>query len=125
MNIERSIVIDAPTEKVYPLVADFHNWRPWSPWLITEPEAKVTVNEDGKSYSWEGKRTGSGNMTVLDETANRFLNMELNFLKPWKSSSKVRWRFESEGEGTKVTWFMDSSLPWFMFWMTKMMTAPS
>ena len=122
-NVEKSITIDSPAEKVYQVLSDFNQWRQWSPWLITEPEAKVTVTEEGKAYAWEGNRTGSGNMRILDETANRFLNIELNFLKPWKSTSKVRFRVESEGESTKVTWMMDGGLPFFMFWMKKMMVA--
>lgn len=123
MHIEKSTVINAPVEKVYQVLSDFHQWGPWSPWLITEPEAQVSVAEDGKSYDWEGKRTGKGNMVIMDESANRSINMTLTFLKPWKSTAKVRFRLEPEGDGAKVTWFMDSSLPFFMFWMTKMMTG--
>jgi len=123
MQIEKSTVIDAPVEKVYNVLSDFNQWKPWSPWLITEPEAKVTVAEDAKSYEWEGKRTGAGKMAITDESTNHSINIDLNFFKPWKSKAKVRFRIEHEGEGTKVTWFMDSSLPFFMFWMTKMMTA--
>ncbi len=123
MNIERSTVIDAPAETVYAILNDFNQWRPWSPWLITEPEAKVTVAEDAKSYEWVGKRTGTGNMSITDESENSAIDIDLNFLKPWKSKAKVRFRLEPKGEGTQVAWAMDSSLPFFMFWMTKMMTA--
>jgi len=123
MNIARSILIGVPAEKVYAILRDFNQWRPWSPWLITEPEAKMTIAEDGKSYEWVGHRTGSGNMNLLDESTNEFLSMQLNFLKPWKSTAKIRFELKAEGDDTKVTWFMDSSLPFFMFWMTKMMTG--
>ncbi len=116
-------MIDSPVEKVYETLNDFNQWRPWSPWLITEPEAKVTVSEDAKSYEWEGKRTGSGTMAITNESANQSIDIDLNFLKPWKSKAKVRFRLNQEGDGTKVAWAMDSSLPFFMFWMTKMMTA--
>lgn len=30
-RVERSIVIQAPKERLYALVSDFHNWRQWSP----------------------------------------------------------------------------------------------
>ncbi len=122
-HVEKSIVIDSPAEKVYDVLSNFNHWRPWSPWLITEPEANVTVEDEGKSYAWEGNRTGSGSMRILDESANRWINIELTFLKPWKSTSKVKFRLEQEGDSTKVTWFMDGGLPFFMFWMKKMMTA--
>jgi len=123
LNISKSITIDAPVVKVFQTVSDFHNWRVWSPWLITEPEAKVTVASDGKSYSWEGDRTGSGNIKVTNEAKNESVDYDLNFLKPWKSEASVRFETKSTGQGTEVTWLMNSSLPFFLFWMKKSMTA--
>ena len=122
LNVDRSIVINAPVDKVYQVVSDFHQWRPWSPWLIQEPSAEVTVREDGKYYEWVGDRTGEGKMSVIDEEPNQSVDYDLEFLKPWKSKAKVRFETKPEGSGTKVTWFMDSSLPFFLFWMKKMMT---
>ncbi len=123
MHIERSVLIDAPIEKVYKAVSDFHTWTSWSPWLISEPEAKVDIRADGKYYEWDGKRVGSGNMQVLKEVAPNRVDFDLNFLKPWKSSSKVEFHCQEKNSGTKVTWTMNSSLPFFMFWMKKSMEA--
>ena len=88
-----------------------------------EPEAKVTVQEDGKYYEWSGNRVGSGNMTVLKEQTNEWIECDLTFLKPWKSKAKVKFNLKSEGDSTRITWNMDSSLPFFMFFMKKMMEA--
>lgn len=123
LNVKRSIQIDAPVEKVYGVVSDFHQWQPWSPWLIMEPGVKVTVQDDGKYYEWEGNRVGAGNMTVLSAQENEWVDYDLMFLKPWKSQSNVRFEVKSENGGTKVTWYMDSKLPFFLFWMKKMMNA--
>ena len=123
VNVQKSITINAPVEKVFKTLSDFHHWQAWSPWLVTEPEAKVKVNEDGKYYEWEGKRVGSGNMSIKQASAPDSIDYDLNFLKPWKSSSKVKFECQSKGKGTEVTWYMDSSLPFYMFWMKKMMIA--
>ena len=64
---------------------------------------------------------GSGNMNVTAENAPQSIDYDLTFLKPWKSRAKVRFELERKGDGTKTTWFMESSLPFFMFWMKKMM----
>lgn len=123
MHIDRSVVIDAPLEKVKSTVNDFHHWQPWSPWLISDPEAQVDVRADGKYYEWQGPRSGSGNMTVLKEAEHR-TDYDLTFLKPWKSKAKVAFKFVAQGDqSTKVSWTMDSSLPFFMFFMAKSMTA--
>lgn len=123
MHIERSISINAPTPNVYKVISDFNDWRPWSPWLCMEPEAKVTVADDAKSYEWEGNRTGTGNMKIVKEIENEFIDYDLNFLTPWKSHAKTNFTLSSEGNSTKVTWVMDSSLPFFMFFMKGMMEA--
>ncbi|WP_421892507.1 SRPBCC family protein [Marinoscillum sp.] len=123
INLSRSISINAPIDKVYECVSDLGHWTIWSPWLITEPEAKVTLAEDHKSYSWEGNRTGSGNMKIAAEQTNQSIDLDLQFITPWKSTAKVRFDLVELNGGTQVTWQMDSSLPFFMFWFKKMMIA--
>ena len=88
-----------------------------------DPDATVDVAEGGKSYSWKGDLTGEGQMEILGEEANQWVDYDLLFLKPWKSKAKVRFEVEGQGDQTKVTWFMDSSLPFFLFFMKKSMTA--
>ncbi|HAD62250.1 MAG TPA: hypothetical protein DCG12_23680 [Planctomycetaceae bacterium] len=39
-SVSQSIVVDKDPETVFDAVADFGTW---SPWLIAEPDAKVTV----------------------------------------------------------------------------------
>lgn len=123
VHVSEDIQVIGSIEQVFKEVSDFHNWTSWSPWLITEPDANVTVREDGKYYEWEGKVVGSGNMTVLSEKENEYVTYDLTFLKPWKSKAKVRFDLKTMGEGVKVTWSMDTSLPFFLFWMKKMMSA--
>jgi uncharacterized protein YndB with AHSA1/START domain/DNA gyrase inhibitor GyrI len=122
-HVEKSMEINASPDTVYKFISDFSNWRAWSPWLILEPEAKVNVKSGGKEYSWEGKRTGSGEMKVLNEKPPQRLDMVVTFLKPWKSTSSVWFDVKPSGSGTLVTWSMDGSLPFFLFFMKKMMTA--
>jgi len=122
-HVARSIVINAPVQKIYSTLNDLNQWQHWSPWLVCEPEAKVVVSEDTKYYDWEGSRIGSGNLKITDEQPFRLIDYDLTFLKPWKSVAKVRFELEPADEGTKVTWIMDSSLPFFLFWMKKSMEA--
>jgi len=123
VHIAKSIHIDAPVDEVYPKLNNFNHWTSWSPWLIMEPEAQVDVSDDAKYYAWEGERVGSGHMRVTAEKANEFVYYDLTFLKPWKSTSKVRFELQPNNGGTEVTWLMDTSLPFFLFWMKKQMTA--
>lgn len=122
-HVKKSIVIDAPAHRVFSIVNDFHHWSIWSPWLVAEPEARVKVREDGKFYEWEGNRTGAGEMSIVNEEQDKFVDCDLTFLKPWKSTAKVKFILQADGQKTGVSWTMDSSLPFFLFWMKKSMEA--
>jgi hypothetical protein len=88
MRVDRAVIIDAPLQKTFKIRNDFHHWPTWSPWLICEPESILSIREDGKYYAWEGKRVGAGNMTIISETLDRNVDLDLTFLKPWKSTAK-------------------------------------
>lgn len=122
-HIARSKIINAPISKVYDAVADLAQWQAWSPWLIMEPGAKVTVADDKQSYAWEGDRVGSGHMAITEAVQNQSVRYDLTFLKPFKSTAKVGMDVRETADGTEVTWTMDSALPFFMFFMKKMMEA--
>lgn len=122
MHVHRSINVDASKDHVLSIVKDFNQWRAWSPWLILEPEAQMTVAGDGSSYSWEGKRIGSGEMSIKKAGDNR-VDYDLTFLTPYKSHADTTFKVEQQGDGSKVTWLMDSSLPFFMFFMKRKMEA--
>ncbi len=61
-------------------------------------------------------------MSVTAQTQDS-LDMDLLFLKPYRSKAKVKFTMKPVGESTEVTWSMDSSLPIFLFWMKKKMVA--
>ncbi|MEL6669059.1 MAG: SRPBCC family protein [Bacteroidota bacterium] len=123
MHIKRSTDIAAPPSKIFSTLNDYHTWRAWSPWLISEPEAKVDVATDGKYYEWLGNRTGAGNMRIASESPDSDLDMDLTFLKPWKSKAKTSFHIEATDTGSRVSWEMNSSLPFFLFWMKKQTEA--
>ena len=77
IHIDRSIRINATPNSVFQALIDFNKWMIWSPWLITDPDAKVTIAADGKSYEWEGNRVGSGDMKLLNEVDNKVVDLSL------------------------------------------------
>ena len=121
MYIKKSLLIQKEAKFIFNYLNDFHNWPQWSPWLIADPNTSLNIETDGKYYNWEGDVTGSGDVRVLGETKNKSLSCSLNFYKPWKSKAEVNFYLEEISDGTKVTWTMKSSLPWFLFWMKKSM----
>ncbi|MEM0898236.1 MAG: SRPBCC family protein [Verrucomicrobiota bacterium] len=121
--VSKSIQIDAPVEKVHACVRDFKQWPTWSPWLISEPACEPEFDADGNGYSWDGQIIGSGKMRITGEDTPNSILSDLSFFKPFKSEAKVRFTFRENGDKTDVTWAMNSSLPFFMFFLKKMMVA--
>lgn len=122
-SVKKSIEIHSDPQTVYEKVADFHTWPSWSPWLCAEPDAKLEFSEqtasEGSSYTWDGEVVGAGALEHKSLEPNKSIRDEIRFFKPMKSVSNVGFDFEPSSQGTKVTWMMDGSLPFFLFWMTK------
>jgi uncharacterized protein YndB with AHSA1/START domain len=110
-TVERTTTINAPAEKVYAQIVDFHNWRNWSPWDDLDPDMKRSYSGAdagvGASYAWAGNRkAGEGQMKITDAAAPSSVQIALDFLKPFKSSSTTTFNLEPQGEATEVTWTM-------------------
>jgi len=109
------------------IIADFNTWPIWSPWLIMDRECQLsyqgTAGEIGHGYDWEGQKIGAGGMVMTSLDENR-MEAQLQFLKPWKSKADIAFDFQAlADEQTRVDWHMDSSLPFFMFFMLGKMKA--
>lgn len=120
-HVEKTIVIDKPVSEVYKFMRDNKNSRSWDPWMVCDPEAKSEYSE--KYSHWTGEYVGEGEMRLMDETLDKYLEYALEFKAPYKSKAKVWYEFKKKDNGTEVSWHMDGSLPWFMFWMKNSMKA--
>lgn len=119
--IQRLTTIRKQVDGIYPKIADFSEWKIWSPWLIADPKTRINISENGKFYQWESPITGTGNMKIMEENKPSQIDMNLQFLKPMKSRSKVSFFLEPQGPNTKVTWTMEFNAPiFFIFWKKSM-----
>lgn len=127
ISVSKSVIIDKPLAEVFVFVRDYKNDPNWSPWFVMEPGVNIDLSdntsEEGSSYFWDSEYIGSGQSTQIKIIPDKAIYRDLQFLKPWKSTAKIRFDFEVVDEGTKVVWNMDSSLPFFMFWMKNKMEA--
>src|SRR5262249_21781477 len=89
-NIQRATTIQAPAEKVFALIQDFHAWGSWSPWEKLDPELKRTHSGapagKGAVYEWVGnKKVGQGRMEITDASPPNRVIIQLDFLKPFEA----------------------------------------
>jgi len=110
-RIERSAHIQAPPEKVFAPIDDFHRWTAWSPWENIDPALKRTYSGPdagvGATYEWSGTRkVGAGRMEIVDTAEPSTIDIQLDFLKPFKSQSQTRFTLTPGAGTTTVTWAM-------------------
>jgi hypothetical protein len=112
-SIQRSAVMQAPAETIFPLINDFHQWTKWSPWENKDPALKRSYSgaESGKGavYAWDGnKNVGSGRMEILDASSPSKITIKLDFLKPFEAHNTAEFTFvpERDAAATNVIWVM-------------------
>ena len=125
-SVTRAITINAPDSVIFKNVSDFNNFLKWNPWSKMEPEAveKISgpVSQPGHLYTWNGEKTGQGQMSIETVELYTLIDFELKFIKPFESVADTKFSFEPEANGTKVTWFMQGNNNSTMEkWMSLMM----
>ena len=117
-RLERRTRIDAPVDKVYPLIADFRRWPEWSPWEKKDPGMKRTysgaASGKGAVYAWEGnKDIGRGRMEIREASTSR-IDIQLDFFAPWEAHNTAEFLMQGDGKSTTVSWAMTGPLNFAM-----------
>jgi hypothetical protein len=109
-RVERSTSISAPAATVFGNVNDLRRWKQWSPWENIDKNLQQTYEGPpqgtGSIYSWVGKKTGAGRMTILESRPNQLVKIKLEFFKPFRATNTVDFTFVPDGNQTAVSWLM-------------------
>jgi hypothetical protein len=114
-TVERRVVIQAPPDKIQPLIADFRRWADWSPWEKLDPAMTRTFGGPpagvGATYAWKGnKDVGSGHMEVKSVAADK-VRIQLDFIEPFEGHNTTDFVLAPQGGGTEVRWVMFGPMP--------------
>jgi uncharacterized protein YndB with AHSA1/START domain len=115
-SVRREITVQAPAEKIFPLINDFHQWVAWSPYEHRDPALKRTYSgvESGKGavYAWDGNNNvGSGRMEILESAVPSKIVIKLDFFKPFEGHNTAEFTMLPQGNATHVTWLMHGPAP--------------
>lgn len=110
-KVERRATIAAAPAAVFPHVNEFKKWQAWSPWEKLDPQMKRTFGGPeggvGATYAWVGNSdVGEGKMTITESRPNEKVQIKLDFIKPFESSSDTVFALAPDGKGTAVRWTM-------------------
>lgn len=110
-RVQRTTLVKAPPERIYPLIADLQAWKTWSPYERKDPKMMRTFSGPqagvGAAYAWDGdKNVGSGRMEITEATPTKVV-FRLEFFKPFEATNAATFSLSPAGDGTNVTWSMD------------------
>ena len=108
-RVQRSAVIKAPPEKIFPFINDFKQWGAWSPYEKLDPAMKRIYGDKtagkGATYGWEGDgNVGSGSMEILNAPAPSQVTIKLDFMKPFEAHNIAEFTLAPQGDITQVIW---------------------
>lgn len=115
MHVARQARIQAPAERILPLIADFHDWRQWSPYETLDPamQRRFSGAEKGQGaiYEWSGTgKAGAGRMEITEATPSR-VRIALDFTRPMQTRNVAEFTLVPDGDATRVEWSMDGPAP--------------
>jgi hypothetical protein len=118
-RVARTANVNAPPEKIYPLLDDLRAGERWSPYYRKDPAMKGAYGGPergvGATYDFAGnKDVGSGRLTITGAAPDRQVTMRLQMFKPFAADNLVRFTLVPNGQGsTDVTWAMTGRQPLF------------
>lgn len=125
-HYEKSVVINAPKEKVWQYAGSLKGYNMWDPFSKEIKNIKITYSGEGNtmgdSYHWKGDDS-EGEQSITEIVPNEKLGTQLHFIKPFEGNAKSAIVLTPEGAGTKVTWMIDNELNTMMKIMKPMMDS--
>jgi len=116
-RVQRSINIQAPPEKIFGVLNDFHQSVSWSPYEKKDPAMKRAFSgpESGKGavYQFEGnKEVGKGRLTITDTTPSSKVVIALDMDEPFEGHNTVEYTLDARSGSTDVTWAIHGQQPY-------------
>lgn len=118
-RVQRSAILNAPPDRIAPLISDFHHWEAWSPWEKLDPAMQKTYSGapagKGAVYEWSGNsKAGAGRMEILDASPAK-VSIKLDFIKPFEGHNLTDFTLDPQPgfpSATRVNWDMHGPSPY-------------
>lgn len=116
-QVTRSVTIDAPPAKVFPLVGDLTRWRDWSRWYAGDPEMQVrfspTSTEVGDWTEWTSRKEGNGRAEIVAVRTPEMVRYRMSYAGiPIDTEGAFELVGTAGGRGTNLTWTSGARLGW-------------
>jgi uncharacterized protein YndB with AHSA1/START domain len=111
---ERSGLIMAPAEKIFPYLSNFKLGHLWSPYEQADPNMVKAFNgidgAVGSSMDFKGNnKAGSGRLEIMSLDPNKRVKIKLTMTAPIKAENFVIYTLTPEAGGTRFSWSMEGN----------------
>jgi hypothetical protein len=115
-RVQRSLVVNAPAAKLFPMVNDLRQFSAWNPYEKKDPAIRISyrgaASGPGAGYDFEGnKEVGKGSIDIVDAAAPAKVTMQLTMVEPFEGRNTVEFSLVPQGQATNVTWAMHGPSP--------------
>jgi hypothetical protein len=115
--VQRSTVVQAGTDKLFPLINDLHQFNTWNPYAKKDPAMQISyrgpASGPGAAFDFSGnKDAGKGSVEVTGGQAPTRVDMVLHMIEPFEGRNQITFTLTPQGEATQVTWAMHGPSPY-------------
>jgi len=115
-RVQRTKEINAPAERIFPLIANLKSMNTWNPFVEPDPAIKIAYSgpDSGKgaAHTWSGNsKVGEGRIEITETAPPSRVALRLVMVKPMKADNAVEFTLAPNGHGTNVTWAMSGKQP--------------
>jgi hypothetical protein len=118
LQVQRSIAIQAPPEKIFSLINDLHQWSRWQEQFQTPALKQSFSGPDsgaGAASTWEGPgSSGAGQMLITASVPFNSISAKVDFTRPFVAHNLNQFTLQPDGNATKVIWNWQGSNAYFM-----------
>lgn len=113
-SIARTVRINAPADKIFPLIDDLKAMNAWNPFVKDDPKTQLTYGGPargvGATSAFGGGSAGSGKVAIVESTPPSQVVMQLDMDQPLETHNRVAFTLVPNGSGTDVTWGMSGRM---------------
>lgn len=115
--VQRSAVIQASPDKLFPLINDLHQFNTWNPYAHKDPAMRIDyrgpAGGPGAAFDFSGnKDAGKGSIEITGGQAPTRVDMRLDMIEPFEGHNQIAFTLTPQGQATQVTWAMHGPSPY-------------
>ncbi len=114
-EVKRDMTINAPPEKIYPMIANMKTFNSWNPFAKQDPKMVLTYEGPeagvGAANSWTSDQMGPGRLVITGAEEAKSVTMKLDMTGTMEAHNDIVFALTPQGNATEISWTMSGPYP--------------